>query len=82
MILPKFRKFCEGCVLVAHNADFDCSFIHNKARDMGIDWDFTFADTMPMSRYLIHGIGKLTLDNVAKALNVHLGHHHRAVDDA
>ena len=82
VILPRFKEFCKGCVLVAHNADFDCSFIHNKARDMGIDWDFTFADTMPMSRYLIPGIGKLTLDNVAKALNVHLGHHHRAVDDA
>ncbi len=82
VILPKFREFCGNSVLVAHNADFDCSFIHNKARDLGIDWDFTFADTMPMSRFLIPGIGKLTLDNVAKNLDVPLGHHHRAVDDA
>lgn len=82
VILPKFKEFIGDAVLVAHNADFDTGFIHNKAKNLGIDWDFTFADTMPLARYLIPGIGKLTLDNVAKALNVHLGHHHRAVDDA
>ena len=82
VILPKFKEFIGDAVLVAHNADFDTGFIHNKARKLGIDWDFTFADTMPLARYLIPGIGKLTLDNVAKALDVHLGHHHRAVDDA
>ena len=26
-ILPDFLKFCEGCVMVAHNAEFDMSFL-------------------------------------------------------
>ena len=35
-----------------------------------------------MSRYLIIGLGRYKLDNVAKALGIVLDHHHRAVDDA
>ncbi len=31
-ILPEFLEFCEGCVMVAHNADFDMSFIKKTAR--------------------------------------------------
>ena len=29
-ILPKFMEFCEGAVMVAHNADFDMFYIDNK----------------------------------------------------
>ncbi|SCW27852.1 DNA polymerase-3 subunit alpha [Lachnospiraceae bacterium C10] len=82
VILPKFKEFCEGAVLVAHNADFDTGCIHATAKRLGIDWDFTYVDTMPLARYLLPSLGRLKLDNVAKALNVSLEHHHRAIDDA
>ncbi len=81
-ILPKFLAFCEGCVLVAHNADFDTSYIKKNCQNLGLKYDFTHVDTVGIARYLHPNMGKVTLDAVAKAENVILDHHHRAVDDA
>ena len=81
-VLPKFLEFCEGCVLVAHNAAFDTSFISQKAADLCIETDFTIVDTVSMARVLLPELGKFKLDNVAKALKIPLENHHRAVDDA
>ena len=81
-ILPEFLAFCEGCVMVAHNASFDMGFIHQKAKDQGLQTDFTVVDTVSMSRALLPHLGKHTLDHVAKELGVSLENHHRAVEDA
>ncbi len=81
-VLPEFLKFCEGCVLIAHNASFDAGFIEENCRRMGIETDFTVGDTVSMARLLLPNLSKFKLDNVAKALNIPLHHHHRAVDDA
>ena len=81
-VLPKFLEFCEGAIMVAHNADFDMSFISANAKRQGLPCDFTVVDTLLMARFLIIGLGRYKLDNVAKALGVSLENHHRAVDDA
>ena len=81
-VLPKFMEFCNECVMVAHNADFDMSFISANCERQGLPCDFTIIDTVAMSRYLIIGLGRYKLDSVAKALGIVLDHHHRAVDDA
>lgn len=81
-VLPKFMEFCKDCVMVAHNADFDMSFISANCERQGLPCDFTIIDTVAMSRYLIIGLGRYKLDSVAKALGIVLDHHHRAVDDA
>ncbi len=81
-ILPKFMEFCKDSVMVAHNADFDMSFISENCKRQKLVCDFTIVDTVAMSRYLIIGLGRYRLDNVAKALGIVLEHHHRAVDDA
>ncbi len=81
-ILPGFFEFIKGCVLVAHNANFDMSFLLENAKRMGLPNDFTYIDTVGISRVLLPGQAKHTLDAVAKTLNISLENHHRAVDDA
>ena len=81
-VLPEFLEFCEGAVMVAHNAGFDMSFIEKNCEDLGIEREFTVADTVAMARFLLPGLNRFKLDTVAKALGVPLDNHHRAVDDA
>ena len=81
-ILPKFLSFCEGCVLVAHNASFDTSFIRYNAEQLGIEFPPTYVDTVGLARFLLPHLGRFKLDTVAKELHVSLENHHRAVDDA
>ena len=81
-ILPEFLAFCEDAVMVAHNANFDMSFIMENARRLGIEKKFTYVDTLGIARILLPHQAKHTLDAVAKTLGISLENHHRAVDDA
>ena len=81
-ILPEFMKFCEGCVMVAHNADFDMSFIKKNCQRLDIPCKPTIVDTVALARVLLPNLNRFKLDTVAKALGVSLKNHHRAVDDA
>ncbi|MDO4339781.1 MAG: PolC-type DNA polymerase III [Eubacteriales bacterium] len=81
-VLPEFLKFCEGAVMVAHNADFDMSFIIENCKRLGLPEDYTYVDTVGMARFLLPALNRFKLDTVAKAVGVSLQHHHRAVDDA
>ncbi|MCI5903323.1 MAG: PolC-type DNA polymerase III [Blautia sp.] len=81
-VLPEFLRFCEDSVLVAHNADFDMSFIMENCRRQEIPEDFTYVDTVGMARFLLPALNRFKLDTVAKAVGVSLQNHHRAVDDA
>ena len=82
VVLPQFLSFCEGCVMVAHNADFDVSFIKRKSEILGLEFNPTYVDTVAMARYLLPSLNRFKLDTVAKAVGVNLDNHHRAVDDA
>lgn len=81
-ILPEFLEFCQGCVLVAHNAVFDMSFVTENTRRQKLECEFTSVDTVGIARLLLPNQAKHTLDAVAKTLGVSLENHHRAVDDA
>lgn len=81
-VLPQFMEFCQGAVMVAHNADFDMSFIMKNCQDLGIEREFTYVDTVGMARFLLPALNRFKLDTVAKALGCVLQNHHRAVDDA
>ncbi len=82
VVLPRFLDFVGNAVLVAHNANFDVSFIRENAERQQIPVNFTYVDTVGIARMLLTGQAKYTLDAVAKTLKISLENHHRAVDDA
>ena len=81
-ILPQFLEFVGDGVLVAHNAGFDVGFIEQNCRNLGLDDHFIYVDTVALARVLLPTLSKYKLNIVAKALNISLENHHRAVDDA
>ncbi len=80
--LPEFLEFCQGAVMVAHNAGFDMSFISKNCERLGYPCDYTVVDTVALARVLMPQLNRFKLDTVAKALKIPLDNHHRAVDDA
>ena len=82
VILPRFMEFSKGAIMVAHNADFDMSFIKENCKRLGIECNDTYLDTVELSKYLLPSLNNYKLQTVAKAVGVSLEHHHRAVDDA
>ncbi|MCI6537374.1 PolC-type DNA polymerase III [uncultured Eubacterium sp.] len=81
-ILPQFMEFCQGAVMVAHNADFDMSFIRHNCEQLGLGCEKTVLDTVALARVLLPSLNRFKLNTIAKALNISLENHHRAVDDA
>lgn len=81
-VMPDFAKFCEGAVLVAHNAAFDMSFFRRAFPLIGREFDFVTLDTLALARNLYPNSKNHKLGTLAKMLGVSLVNAHRAVHDA
>ena len=80
--IDDFLKFCEGCVMVAHNANFDMGFMKEEAKKCGRSFNLPYLDTLILARCMYKSLPNHKLDTLCRHLNVILAHHHRAVDDA
>ncbi len=80
--LKAFMKFAGSCVLVAHNAGFDTSFIKEAAKRHGVEYNFSYIDTIPICKAVLPKLKHYKLDDVAKEYKLGDFNHHRAVDDA
>ncbi|QZY57467.1 PolC-type DNA polymerase III [Crassaminicella profunda] len=81
-VLPKFLEFIKDVPVVAHNANFDTSFIKQNCSQMGLAFNNPIIDTLRLSKILLPHLKRYKLNVIAKELNVKLENHHRAVDDA
>ncbi|MCL2722551.1 MAG: exonuclease domain-containing protein [Treponema sp.] len=81
--LLEFKKFCgDTPVLIAHNAPFDTSFINAGFKHYGIEFIYTFIDSLKISRRMLPHLSTHKLWSVVKELNLGNFNAHRAVDDA
>lgn len=88
-VVGDFFKFSRDAVLVAHNIDFDFSFLEKNAPPFGYVFDNARFDTIALARSLFTGgeykgakSSNYKLQSVATALGVEFDVLHRALDDA
>ncbi|MCQ2416796.1 MAG: PolC-type DNA polymerase III [Oscillospiraceae bacterium] len=81
--VESFLAFCGNHpILIAHNAEFDTSFLRAVFARHKIDYTFVTIDTLIMSRAVLPELGRHKLDTIAKHLKLGKFEHHRAADDA
>ena len=82
-VIKEFKKFFEGTIMVAHNAQFDMGFIESVMKKHDIyDQDMTSIDTLSMARNCYSdNLKRFNLKAVARYFKVDLVQHHRAIYD-
>lgn len=80
--LQSFFDFCGSAPLVAHNAAFDAGFTSAAAKRCGMEFNYTYIDSIPICRALYPDLKSYKLNAVAKYLQLPPFNHHRACDDA
>jgi len=77
-----FLDFAGDRLLIAHNADFDTSFIRKVCEESGLSFPNPYLDTVSMSRYVNPELKKHKLDILCDYFSLGSFNHHRASDDA
>lgn len=80
-VFPKMLEFLGDSVIVAHNASFDVGFLKHNAKELGYDFDYTYVDTLSLSRKIFPELKKHKLGKIAEYLKIKVEVAHRALDD-
>lgn len=83
-IFPKILKFLgdeKETVIVAHNANFDLGFLKQNAKRLGYNFEYSYLDTLSLSKDLFPDYKKYKLGKIAENLGIKVEVAHRALDD-
>jgi DNA polymerase-3 subunit epsilon len=82
-VLPRFRAFLGDAVMVAHNAQFDHSFLDSEFRRLfGIGLLNPVLCTLRMARRLLPSVRRRRLDLLAEHFGLSTAGRHRGLGDA
>src|SRR5690606_4593026 len=71
-----------GCIFVAHNVNFDYSFVKNELEQSGFTWESKRLCTVRLSRRIYPGLTSYSLGRLCDRLNIQHNDRHRAGGDA
>jgi len=81
-VAGELHDLLKGKVFVAHNVNFDYSFIRHQLLNAGIEWEAQKLCTVRMSRKIFPGHQRYSLGNICRILDIPLSERHRAMGDA
>jgi len=81
-VAEKIVAMLTGRVFVAHNVNFDYSFVRHQLEESGFKWTAPKLCTVRVSRKIKPGFASYSLGNLCKSLDIVLEHRHRAGGDA
>jgi len=82
-VIDRLWEFLKDAVLVAHNADFDISFLKHTFARFGREFNPPYVDTLRLSQALLRNQMKaFSLDKLVEHFKLGKFQHHRALDDA
>jgi len=81
-ISEKVLEMLTDRIFVAHNVNFDYSFVHHQLEQAGFKWSAKKLCTVRAARKIKPGLGSYSLGNLCNSLNIDLENRHRAGGDA
>jgi len=82
-VISQFSHFIGNSILVAHNADFDISFLHvNFKKWLNTQLSNTAVCTLLVARDILPNLENHKLHTVAKYFGIEVTNRHRAIGDA
>jgi len=81
-VAKKIIELTEGCTFIAHNVNFDYSFVREEYKRLGYAFNRKKLCTVQLSRKLLPGHSSYSLGNLCSELGITINDRHRAEGDA
>ncbi|WP_435577998.1 exonuclease domain-containing protein [Gilvibacter sp.] len=81
-VAKRIIEITEGCILVAHNAQFDTRILRTEFDRLGYDYQRESLCTVELSKKLIPDMPSYSLGKLVRSLGIPLSDRHRAAGDA
>lgn len=81
-ISEKVFQMLSGRIFVAHNVNFDYSFVRHQLEESGFRWTARKLCTVRAARKISPGLASYSLGNLCRSLDIPIKNRHRAGGDA